>query len=250
MKDNNQLLYGLHPIREALVAGKVLDKLFVLKDMKTDQAKELISLAKEAGVSIIKSPKEKLDRLCKNNHQGFVAFTSPIEFGNLDVLVQQIFEKSEAPFFIVLDKVNDVRNFGSIARSALCAGAHAIIIPHKGASSISEDAIKTSAGALHYMPVCKVSSLGDAIKTLFFSGVATVACHEKSEKSIHETDFVRPINILLGNEGEGIEPHLVRMARETALIPMHGEVSSLNVAVASGICLFEVSRQRAAAGLD
>ncbi|GAB5539615.1 MAG: 23S rRNA (guanosine(2251)-2'-O)-methyltransferase RlmB [Salibacteraceae bacterium] len=243
-KKNDQLIYGLHPIMETLLSGKSMDKIFIQKDLKSDQAKELILLARKMNVSVIKAPKEKLNKLCRSNHQGAVAFASPIEFGNIEMIIQSTFEQSLTPFFIMLDKVNDVRNFGSIARSALSAGCQAIIIPHKGAAAVSEDAIKTSAGALYHLPVCKVMSLGDTIKLMTSSGIATVACNEKAHKSIHEVDLDRPINLLFGNEGDGIDPHLLRMAGESALIPMHGKVASLNVAVASGVCLFEVARQR------
>lgn len=243
---NNRMIYGVHPIREALLAGKSLDKLFMQKDIRNEAFKELLDLARNMGVSVIKSPKEKLNKLCRGNHQGVVAFASPIEFGNIEMIIQSVYEQGLTPFFIMLDKVNDVRNFGSIARSALSAGCAAIIIPHKGAASVSEDALKTSAGALNHLPVCKVSSLGDTIKMMSASGIKTVSCSEKAEKSIHDADLTVPVNLLFGNEGNGIEPHLQRMAAEAAAIPMYGKVSSLNVSVASGICLFEVSRQRAA----
>ncbi len=245
MKSEGQQIYGLRPIIEAIESGKNLDKLFFQKDLKGEQAKELLDLAKEMGVSVIKSPKEKLNKLCRADHQGVVAFTSPIEFGNIEMLIQEIYERSELPFFIMLDKVSDVRNFGSIARSALSAGAHAIIIPHKGAAAVNEDAIKTSAGALYHIPVCKESSLGEVVRLMSASGIVTVACSEKAEKSIHYIPLDRPVNLLFGNEGVGIEPHLLRMADEAAMIPMYGAVSSLNVAVAAGICLFEAARQKA-----
>lgn len=243
-KSNDHQIYGIRPIIEALLAGKSLDKLFLQQDLKSDQSKELLDLAKNLSVSIVKAPKEKLNKLCRGNHQGAVAFTSPIEFGLIDEMVQGVYEQSQTPFFLMLDKVSDVRNFGSIARSALSAGCHAIIIPHKGSSAINEDAVKTSAGALYHLPVCKVHSLGDTIKMMSASGIATVSCTEKADNTIYTKDFNRPINLLFGNEGVGIEPHLLRMASEEAQIPMYGKVGSLNVAVAAGITLFEVARQR------
>jgi len=243
-KNDTQQIYGLRPIVEALVSGKNLDKLFLQQDLKSEQAKELLDLARQMGISVVKAPKEKLNRLCRANHQGAVAFMSPIEFGNIEEIIQGVYERSEVPFFLMLDQVSDVRNFGSIARSALSAGCHAIVIPHKGSASINEDAVKTSAGALHFIPVCKVHSLGETIKMMSASGVVTVSCTEKAEKSIYETDLQRPLNLLFGNEGEGIEPHLLRMAAEAAQIPMYGKIASLNVAVAAGIVLFETARQR------
>ncbi|MEZ4721220.1 MAG: 23S rRNA (guanosine(2251)-2'-O)-methyltransferase RlmB [Flavobacteriales bacterium] len=244
MKESGQQIYGIRPIIEAMLSGKIIDKLFLQQDLKSDQSKELLTLARDMGVSIVKAPKEKLNKLCRNNHQGAVAFASPIEFGSIEEIIQAVFEQSELPFFLMLDKVNDVRNFGSIARSALSAGCHAIIIPHKGSSAINEDAVKTSAGALYHIPVCKVHSLGDTIKMMNVSGITTIACSEKAERSIYDFDLTTPVNLLFGNEGNGIEPHLIRMAGKEAMIPMYGKVGSLNVAVATGICLFEAAKQR------
>ncbi len=242
-KDNNQI-YGLHPVMEALLSGNTLDKVFIQDDLKNDQAKELKDLARNLGVSVIKAPKEKLNKLCRKNHQGVVAFTSPVEFGDIEEIIQSVYERSETPLFLMLDKVSDVRNFGSIARSALSAGCHAIIIPHKGSSAINDESVKTSAGALYHIPVCKVFSLGDTIQLMRASGIASIACSEKAEQTIFHCDLERPMNLLFGNEGEGIDPHLLRMAKEEAMIPMKGQVGSLNVAVACAVSLYEVVRQR------
>ncbi|MEQ9188093.1 MAG: 23S rRNA (guanosine(2251)-2'-O)-methyltransferase RlmB [Cryomorphaceae bacterium] len=246
--DTNNQIYGIHPIMEALISGKSVDKLFMQNDLKSEQFTEMKLLARKLGVSVIKAPKEKLNKLCRKNHQGVVAFTSPIEFANIEEIVQRVYERSEVPLFLMLDKVNDVRNFGSIARSALSAGCHAVIIPHKGSAAINEESIKTSAGALYHIPVCKVLSLGDTIKMLKASGIPTVACSEKAKETIYTTDMERPVNLLFGNEGEGIEPHLIKMAGEEAQIPMRGNVGSLNVAVACGVALYEAVRQRIQAG--
>lgn len=245
MKTQSQQVYGIRPVMEALLAGKSLDKLFLQQDLKSDQAKDLLELARKMGVSIVKAPKEKLNKLCRSNHQGAVAFMSPIEFGDVEEIIQQVYEQRQTPFFLMLDKVSDVRNFGALARTALSAGCHAIVIPHKGSASINEDAVKTSAGALHLIPVCKVHSLGDTIKMMNASGITTVCCHEKTDKTIYESDLKRPLNLLFGSEEAGIEPHLQRMASESAKIPMYGKIASLNVAVAAGVVLFEVARQRA-----
>jgi 23S rRNA (guanosine2251-2'-O)-methyltransferase len=244
MKKVNNQIFGLHPVMEALLSGNSLDKVFIQDDLKNDQAKELKDLARNLGVSVIKAPKEKLNKLCRKNHQGVVAFTSPVEFGDIEEIIQSVYERSETPLFLMLDKVSDVRNFGSIARSALSAGCHAIIIPHKGSSAINDESVKTSAGALYHIPVCKVFSLGDTIQLMRASGITTVACSEKAEQTVFHCDLERPINLLFGNEGEGIDPHLIRMAQEEALIPMKGQVGSLNVAVACAVCLYEVIRQR------
>jgi 23S rRNA (guanosine2251-2'-O)-methyltransferase len=242
MKDN--LIYGIHPVMEALLAGKSIDKLFIQADLKSDQLNTMKDLARSLNVSIIKAPKEKLNRLCRKNHQGVLAFTSPIEFGQIEEIIQSVYERSETPLFVMLDKVSDVRNFGAIARSALSAGCHAIIIPHKGAAAINEESMKTSAGALSHLPVCKVLSLSDTIKLMRASGVKTVACHEKTDVLMFDVKLEEPVNLLLGNEGEGIDPHLLRMAQESAKIPMRGKVGSLNVSVAASIMMFEAVRQR------
>ncbi|MEX2595762.1 MAG: 23S rRNA (guanosine(2251)-2'-O)-methyltransferase RlmB [Salibacteraceae bacterium] len=240
----DNLIYGLHPVMEALLSGKTMDKVFIQADLKSDQLKQLKELARKLNVSVIKAPKEKLNKLCRKNHQGVIAFTSPVEFGNIEEIIQSVYERSETPMFLMLDKVSDVRNFGAIARSALSAGCHAIVIPHKGAAAINEESVKTSAGALYHLPVCKVLSLSDTIKMMRASGVATVACHEKTDQMIYNTDLKKPVNLLFGNEGEGIDPHLLRMANESALIPMRGKVGSLNVAAAASIIMFEAVRQR------
>ncbi len=242
MKDN--LIYGIHPVMEALLAGTSIDKLFIQNDLKTDQVNRMKDLARSLNVSIIKAPKEKLNKLCRKNHQGVLAFTSPIEFGNIEEIIQSVYERSETPLFLMLDKVSDVRNFGAIARSALSAGCHAIIIPHKGAAAINEESMKTSAGALNHLPVCKVLSLSDTIKLMRASGVKTIACHEKTDALMFDVDMKEPVNLLMGNEGEGIDPHLQRMAQESAKIPMRGKVGSLNVSVAASIMMFEAVRQR------
>lgn len=241
---NSQKIYGLHPVLEAIRAGKSIDKVFIQNDLKSDVVTEIRELAKDLGVSVLKAPKEKLNKLERGNHQGVVAFASPIEFESLDEIVQRTFEAGEIPSILLLDKVSDVRNFGSIARSAHSAGCHAIVIPFKGAAAINEDAIKTSAGALNHIAVCKESSLGDTIKRLRQSGIKTIACTEKADQTIYQHDLTEPVALLFGSEGQGIEPHLLRMASAEASIPMHGSVGSLNVGVAAGIMLFEVARQR------
>lgn len=243
-KDFNQKIYGLHPVLEALLSGKVFDKIFIQNDLKSDVALEIRKVAREMGVSVLRVPKEKISRLERGNHQGVVGFTSPIEFGSLEEIIQQTYESGQVPLFLILDKVSDVRNFGSIARSALSAGCHAIIIPHKGSAAMNEDAMKTSAGALSHIPVCKEDSLSDVIKLLKQSGIQTVACTEKGEGTIYELDLKEPTAFLFGSEGKGIDPHLIRMAGNEAKIPMLGIVGSLNVAVAVGVSLFETVRQR------
>lgn len=239
-----QQIYGIRPILEAMESGRSVDKLFLQQDLKSDQAKELLEMAREMGVSIVKAPKEKLNKICRGNHQGAVAFTSPIDFQDIEEIITRVFEQGEVPFFIMLDKVSDVRNFGSIARSATSAGCHAIVIPRRGSAAITDDALKTSAGALYHIPVCKVSSLGDTIQHMRRSGIETISCTEKAEKTIYACDLKQPVNLLFGNEGDGIEPHLLRMAPEQAQIPMYSKIASLNVSVAAGIVLFEAARQR------
>lgn len=240
----DNLIYGLRPIAEAINAGRTIDKLFMFNDLRTPGLKDLLELARANQVTVLRVPREKLDKLCRHPHQGAVAFTSSIEFADVYEVVQQTFEAGQVPLLILLDKVSDVRNFGSIVRSAHAAGAQAVVVPHKGSAALNEEAMKASAGAMNSMAICKVSSLGDTIRMLAKSGVITTACTEKAEQLIYNVNLSEPVALLFGSEGEGIEPHLLRMSARQAAIPMPAGVGSLNVSVAAGIALFEAVRQR------
>ncbi len=230
---------------EAIEAGKTMDKIFIQNGLKGDLIFELKNLIHERKLFINFVPKEKIDRLTLKNHQGVAAFITDIEYDDIEQLVPQIFERSEVPFLLVLDGVTDVRNFGAIARSAYCAGVHAIIIPSNGAAPINEDAIKTSAGALHHIAVSKVNNLKTTLNYLKECGISLIACTEKSKDTIYSVNFDQPVAIVMGSEDKGISPAVLQMMDAKASIPILGNIGSLNVSVATGITLFEALRQRA-----
>jgi len=240
------MIFGLRPILEALNAGRTLDKIFLLRGTKNSMTQDITALAKAADVPVSMVPVEKLDNITKKNHQGAVAFVSPIDYMPLDSILAGLYEEGKTPLLLVLDRVTDVRNFGSIARNAECLGVHAIVVPSRGAAQINGDALKTSAGALNLIPVCREANLKETLTFLRESGVQIVACTEKSDASLEaETvDLTGPLAILMGSEEDGISPEYLRLADHKLRIPMAGQISSLNVSVASGIMLYEVLRQR------
>lgn len=242
------MLFGLRPILEALNAGRTLDKIFLLRGTKNSMVTDISTLARAAGAPVSLVPSEKLDGLTRKNHQGAVAFVSPISYAPLDNLLAGLFEEGKTPFLLVLDRITDVRNFGAIARSAECLGVQALVVPGRGAAQINGDALKTSAGALNLLPVCRENNLRDTLQFLKQSGLTIIACTEKATEAVGtaEVDFSGPVAILLGSEEDGIDPDLLRMADVRLRIPMAGQIQSLNVSVAAGIMLFEVARQRAA----
>ena len=212
--------------------------------MNNPSINELKSLLKKSNTIYQAVPVEKLNRLTKNNHQGVVCFISEVTYYKIEDIVPQIFEDGKSPLLLILDRITDVRNFGAIARSAECAGADAIIIPSKGAAQINSDAIKTSAGALHGIKVCRENNLKDVIEYLKESGISVIACTEKTDDSIYTADFSLPVAIIMGSEEDGISGEYLKRCDKKVKIPMAGKISSLNVSVATGIILFEVLRQR------
>ena len=240
------MLFGLRPILEALSAGRTLEKIFLLRGTKNSLTQEINDLARQQGIPVSSVPVEKLDNLTRKNHQGAVAFVSPIDYMPLAAILAGLYEEGKVPFLLVLDRVTDVRNFGAIARNAECMGVHALVVPARGAAQINGDAVKTSAGALNIVPVCREANLNDTLTFLRESGVQIVACTEKADESLEtgRVDLTGPVAILMGSEEDGIDPHLLRQADARLRIPMSGQIQSLNVSVASGIMLFEVLRQR------
>jgi 23S rRNA (guanosine2251-2'-O)-methyltransferase len=243
MKDNN-LIFGAHAIIEALKADKEFNKILIDKTVKNAFTGEIRNLAKERNVIIQYVPTEKINSISRKNHQGFIAFISPVTYHQLSDVVVNTYEQGKTPLILILDRVTDVRNFGSIARSAECMGVNAIVIPTRGAALINADAIKTSAGALHTIPVCREENLKTALKFLSDSGIQVVGCTEKTNTMIYEVDFVPPTAIILGSEEDGISPEYLKLCTAKAKIPMAGEIESLNVAVSAGVILYEVNRQR------
>ncbi|PCH93456.1 MAG: 23S rRNA (guanosine(2251)-2'-O)-methyltransferase RlmB [Bacteroidetes bacterium] len=241
---NDQLIFGIRPVIEALNSGKEIERIFVQKGLQGENAQVLLQLLKEKKVSYQLVPIDKLNRVTRKNHQGVVCLISPITYTNIEDVLPFVYEKGETPFILILDGITDVRNFGAITRTAECAGVHAIIIPEKGGAQINADAIKTSAGALHKIPICRVQSLVNAIEFLKGSGLKIVACSEKGNKEIHYLKYNDPLALIMGSEKDGISDPVMRSADEVASIPIKGEIGSLNVSVAAGIALYEVLRQR------
>jgi 23S rRNA (guanosine2251-2'-O)-methyltransferase len=242
MKSN--LIYGIRAVMEAIEAGKTIDKIFIQNGLKGDLVHELKTRVHDHKLFINYVPKEKIDRLTNGNHQGVAAFLTDVEYDTIEQIIPSVFERSETPLILVLDGITDVRNFGAIARSAYCAGVHALVIAANGSAPINEDAVKTSAGALHHIPVCKVNNLKTTLNYLRESGLTLIACTEKTNDTIYRTDLNRPLAIVMGSEDKGISPSIIQMMDSKTLIPITGNIGSLNVSVATGIILFEALRQR------
>lgn len=241
------MLFGLRPILEALNAGRTLDKIFLLRGTKNSLTQDISNLAREANVPVSLVPLEKLESLTRKNHQGAVAFVSPIDFAPLDTLLAGLFEAGKVPFILLLDRVTDVRNFGAIARTAECMGVQALVVPAHGAAQINGDAVKTSAGALNILPVCREVDLRQTITFLKESGLMVIACTEKADADLGHTEpasLSGPIAVVMGSEEDGIAPELLRLCDQRLRIPMSGQIQSLNVGVAAGIMLFEVAKSR------
>jgi 23S rRNA (guanosine2251-2'-O)-methyltransferase len=244
MAKRDHYIFGIHAILEAVEAGKDVDRVLVKRGSASELLKKLLATLRRMEIPIQQVPVEKLNRLTPKNHQGAVAFLSQISYADLSSLLPTVFERGEDPLILLLDGVSDVRNFGAIARSAECAGVHAIVIPSAGSAAINADAIKTSAGALHRIPVCRHRDLTAAARFLQESGLRLFAATEKSADSIYRTDLSGPAGIILGGEEKGISNELLRRADALVSIPMKGTIASLNVSVAAGILLFEALRQR------
>lgn len=240
----DQLIYGIHPVLEALETGKSMEKVMIQKGLNPDTLHKILPKLKETGTPFQFVPKIKLDKTTGKNHQGIIAMMSPIEFQDLEWLIPSIYESGETPLLLILDRITDVRNFGAICRSAECAGVHAIVIPTKGAAQMNEDAIKTSTGALLRIPICRADSLGSTIDFLNESGFKTIACHEKGKDVYYDCNLSTPVAIIMGSEEDGISKNAREASSHSVRIPMFGETQSLNVSVATSILLFEGLRQR------
>jgi 23S rRNA (guanosine2251-2'-O)-methyltransferase len=237
-------IYGLRAIIEAINSNKAIDKVFLQKGLKGELFQELESLLRKERLNTSYVPVEKLNRLTNNNHQGAVATIAPIEFYDIDNLVLDVIESGKTPLFLLLDQISDVRNFGAIIRTAECTGVDGIIIQKKGGAPVNGDTIKTSAGAVFKVPLCKVDHIKDAMFHLQASGIKIIAATEKTDKTIYDMSFKEPCAIIMGSEGKGINPSVLKLADEKAKLPLLGEIESLNVSVACGAFLYEAVRQR------
>ncbi len=239
-----QSVFGIRPVAEAINAGREINKVLIRKGLHNDQFNELFQKIRESGIPYQFVPVEKLNSITNGNHQGVIAILSLIEYKNLEEIVQRTFEEGRDPFLIVLDRITDVRNFGAIARSAECAGVDAIVVPEKSSATITPDAIKTSAGALNKVPVCRRKDLLTTLQYLKQSGIILAAATEKTSNLYYTTDLRGPIAILMGSEESGISRQLLDIVDIQVKIPLAGSIESLNVSVACGIIAFEIVRQR------
>ena len=239
----NNLIFGIRPVAEAIEAGKQIEKLYIRKGAEGQLMQELKDLCLRHRLRWQEVPVEKLNRLVRGNHQGVVAQTAAIAYVELSDILERVPE-DETPLIVLFDGVTDVRNFGAIARSAECAGAHGLIAPLKNSAPVNAEAIRSSAGALTTIPVCRVGSIRNTLRQLQTEGFQIVAATEKSRKLLYDADFTRPTAIVLGNEERGVSKEVLKLCNEQLAIPMIGHIESLNVSAAAAVMLFEVVRQR------
>ena len=241
---SNNIIYGRHPVMDALNSGVSIEKVFLLQGTKGELEMSLRKICKERNIPIVMSPKEKLSNMTKGNHQGVVAIMGEILYYNIRELLPVLLEKTSTPLFVIIEGVTDIRNFGAIARSAELCGADALIVPTRKSAQINADSLKTSAGALATIPVCREQNLIAAIDFLQTNGVEVYASDLKAAKAIYDMDFTDACAIVVGSEGMGISKPVARQADERFIIPQSGKADSFNVSVAAGIMLYEASRQR------
>jgi len=237
-------IFGIRAVIEAINSNKTIDKVFLQKGLKGELFQELDYLLRKESINTSYVPIEKLNRLTNKNHQGVVAQISPIEFYDLENLVINVIESGKVPLFLLLDQISDVRNFGAIIRTAECTGVDGIIIQKKGGAPINGDTVKTSAGAVFKVPICKVDHIKDAMFHLQASGIKVIAATEKTDDTIYDVSFKEPCAIIMGSEGKGISPSIIKLVDERAKLPIYGDIGSLNVSVACGAFLYEAVRQR------
>ena len=242
--ERNEMIFGIRAVIEAVEAGKDIDKILVKKDLQSDLAQELFAAVRGRNIVVQKVPIEKINRMSRKNHQGVLAFISAITYQHLDDIVPGLYEEGKNPFIILLDGITDVRNFGAIARTCECAGVNAIVIPERGSVSVNADAVKTSAGALLHLPVCRESSVFEAVRFLKNSGFRIIAASEKAVVNYTNIDYTVPGAIVMGAEDTGVSKEVLRLCDDMVALPQMGVIGSLNVSVAAGVMMYEVVRQR------
>jgi len=238
------MIFGMHPVLEALRKGADFDKVLLQQGLRSPQLVELRGMLDEYEIPVQVVPQEKLNRLTPANHQGVIGFITPVTFQPLEEIMQRVYESGRDPFLLVLDRVTDVRNFGAICRTAECAGIDAVIVPTRGSARIGGDALKTSAGALLNLPVCRAANLKETLDYIKNSGILLVAVTEKTESSVHQTPLTGPVCLVLGSEEDGISPEYLKRCDKRVKIPMFGKTGSLNVSVAAAVVIYETVRQR------
>ncbi len=243
-RPEKEMIFGTRAVIEAVQAGKEIEKILIRRDMTNELSRSLYAALEGRVVPIQKVPVDKLNLLTSKNHQGVIAFISPVSFQRLEDIIPFLYEQGRVPFVVVLDGITDVRNFGAIARTCECAGVDALVIPSKGGATINADAIKTSAGALLNITVCREENLKDALRFLSDSGLKLVAATEKAKENYTETDYKEPLALVMGSEEEGIAPEHLKLCNSLVKIPILGKIESLNVSVAAGVMIYEVVKQR------
>ena len=237
-------IFGTRAVIEAVKNKKPIEKVLIKKGLDNELYHQLFALVKADNVPFQFVPVEKINRITRKNHQGVIALVSAVEFAEIDTVLPGIYERGVDPFLLILDQITDVRNFGAIIRTAECAGVHAVIIPEKGMARIGADAVKTSAGAIHSLPICIAADLTAVVKFLKNSGIKVVAATEKATKNYTESLMNSPLAIVMGAEDKGISHSILKQADEQVQIPIHGTIESLNVSVAAALMMYEAVRQR------
>lgn len=248
MTEKNEMIFGVRAVIEAIQAGKEIDKILIKKDIQSDLARDLFAILKQTSIPVQRVPVERIDRITRKNHQGVVAFISPVTYQHTEDLVPFLFEQGKNPLFIMLDGITDVGNFGAIARTCECAGVDAIIIPSKNSVSVNADAVKTSAGALLTLPVCREHNLTQTLRFLKNSGFKIIAATEKGDYDYTKADFSSPTCLIMGAEDKGVSYDNLALCDEWVKIPLFGSIESLNVSVAAGILIYKAIEQRGFSG--
>ncbi len=238
------LIIGRQPLLEALKSGESIDRIFMQKNAQGDTLAEIRDLARKLQVPVNVVPVEKLNGFSRANHQGVVGIFSLVQYMDLQETIDYVVGQGAIPLFLMLDGVTDVRNIGAMARTALCCGAQAIIIPDKGVGALNEEAMKSSAGALQKIMICRVPSLLKAVDTLHLNGIRVYTSEMKASRKVQEVDFTQPCSIIMGSEDKGIQPFLMKASDQGFTIPMAGDFDSFNVSVSAGIILYEAMKQR------
>lgn len=244
MIDKSQVVFGIRAVIEAIESGKQVDKVLMKKDLGSELARELLSVTREYNVPVQRVPVERINKVTRKNHQGVIAFMAAVDYYHVDDIVPALYDEGINPLVVVLDGVTDVRNFGAIARTCECAGVNCIVIPECNSVSVNADAVKTSAGALNYLPVCRERNLVKAVQYLRDSGFKVMGASEKTDLNYTKADFTGPVAIVLGAEDTGISTDVLKLCDTLVAIPEFGQINSLNVSVAGGIMIYEVVRQR------
>lgn len=244
MIDKSQVVFGIRAVIEAIESGKQVDKVLMKKDLGGELARELLSVTREYNVPVQRVPVERINKVTRKNHQGVIAFMAAVDYYHVDDIVPALYDEGINPLVVVLDGVTDVRNFGAIARTCECAGVNCIVIPERNSVSVNADAVKTSAGALNYLPVCRERNLVKAVQYLRDSGFKVMGASEKTDLNYTKADFTGPVTIVLGAEDTGISTDVLKLCDTLVAIPEFGQINSLNVSVAGGIMIYEVVRQR------